>query len=197
MRPWLIWIVPLATCASVLIFYLGSGVDFFLFSLLTLLPIPLVLFVGACVAAFLQRKGPPTSSVTAAISLAAAMILLQALLISGKPLRDFAHFHVWAIGHSSEALKAKHLSAVLSRWDGYGFAGNGNDDYLVSDPTEGLSGALMPRHVPVLPDVKFAVARRWSTLLHLLCDPVWVRRVHRGFYVVTTYDRELRPNTNL
>ncbi len=85
-------------------------------------------------------------------------------------------------------LETKRSDGVLQHWDSWGFAGMDNDTFLVSDAGDELSAAVAPRHSPTLPEPQADVAERWGKSHRLRCDIVWVDRVHRGFYVVTTAD---------
>ena len=114
------WIVPLATCAGALVFYLFTGVDTFLLSLLPLLPVLIALFAGTCVAMVRRRTGPQRITITAAISLAAAITMLPTLLVLGRPLKDFARFQTWSSGHPSDAAKGE---AHRGRFEPLGWVG--------------------------------------------------------------------------
>lgn len=197
MRPRLTWLVPLAACAGALVVYLVTDIDTALLSLPPVTPILFVILANACVALYLRRRGPRRASPMAAVSLAMAVVLLAALLIAGTPLKDFARFQAWSIGHRSQALSARRVAAVLSHWGAWSFAGKRIDDYLVSDPTDALAAASAPGRFAAPSDARLAAAKRWSAALRLPCDPDWVRRVERGFFVVTTYRCELQPGSGL
>ena len=192
----LIWLGPLTAGALALTLFSLTGVQTFFLSLLLIIPFLLLCLVVTCAHLSTVRGADRTVALAWAGSFFVALAFLPALLLLGGPTKDYARFSLWSVVNSGPYRSAEQRAEVLSHWDARGFLGMDNDVYLVSDPTDVLSGALMPGHVPTLPAAKFAAARRWSSSLHLPCEPVWVSRLRRGFYLVTTFDCELRASSS-
>lgn len=194
MRTRLIWLGPLTTGALALALFSLTGVQTFFLALVLTVPVLLLCLIAICVYLFTTRDADRKAALAWAGSFAVPLVFLPALLLFGGPAKDYARFNLWSVLDPGQYRSAEQRAEVLSHWDGWGFLGMDNDVYLVSDPTDVLSGALTVRRVQVLPAAKFAAARRWSGSLRLPCDPVWVSRLRRGFYLVTTFDCELVPS---
>lgn len=191
MNRWLIWLSPLAAGFAAIFLYAVSWGDSWLFCLFLILPILFIVLVIACVIAIVRQSVRRI----VVLSCALPLVLLPTLFLYGGPVRDRARFALWSFTHTIQVRNAQRNPMVLLHWDSYGSAmTTDNDVYLVSDPTNGLSGALMRQNAPVLPAWKFAVAKSWSSALQLACDPVWVSRLREGFYLITTSDCELKPS---
>jgi hypothetical protein len=111
-----------------------------------------------------------------------------AFALNAWGIRDFSRFQIWALSHDREMKAAGSNALVLTHWDQWGFAGNGNDNYLVSDPANELAGALAKRTGPELADRQSKIAAGWGNAHRLNCHVVWVSRLRSGFYLITTYN---------
>jgi hypothetical protein len=180
-----LWLAPAATCLVAMIVYVSLRPDAFIIGLL-LVPISLLAAVALGVVAVARKSSGAGSATACAVALAA---VIPALLVLGKPLRNETFFVLWSLSHKQEMLEAKRSDRVLQHWDSWGFVTMDNDTFLVSDADDELSAAVVPHHSPTLPEPQAGVAARWGKSHRLRCDIVWVDRVHRGFYVVTTADR--------
>ena len=171
------WIAPGSTAALAVAFYgpFGYGRDFgaFVIGLFLVLPaLGLILLVSG--AWSLLERRPKWLGVARSLFLAALApaLLVPLLWCFGDPIRDPARYAVWATFHARELGVARRSDGVFKHWDGWGMAGNDNDSYLASDPTDTLA--------------RRGVADRWAKAHRLGCGIVAVRRMERGVYLLTT-----------
>ena len=106
---------------------------------------------------------------------AAAMILAAPLVYFGTyRWHDRVQFAGWSLFHFEELRREASHDGVISHWDSWGFLGNDNDSYLISDSRD--DAMTVPS------------ADRWRVRMHLQCPIVDTARMWRGLYIVTTYN---------
>ena len=174
MRP-AFWIAPALTTAIAFAFYGPFGVarDFGAFVIASLL-VPLLGLIALALGIWtlLERRSWRMKIASLFVATLAPAILIPALIFFGDPLRDPARYAVWSITHRQALSMARQNAGVFKHWDGWGMAGNDNDSYLASDPTDTLS--------------RPGVLDRWASAHHLGCDIVAARRLDRGVYLLNT-----------
>ena len=178
------WAAPLAACVMIVLIYLWLSPDAFILALF-LLPF---LFIAAIVFAILIVRGRSLARLSMTAGTLICMITIPLLLFFGRPLREQVFFQIWRITHIEQAMNPKLEDRVFEHWDSWGFASMDNDTFLASDLDGTLTGAIPARHSPSLPQPQATVATRWKQSHRLPCDIVWVDRVAKGFYVLTTAD---------
>jgi hypothetical protein len=177
MNRFIFWIAPASTSALAAVVYgpFGFGRDFgvFIISLFFVLPGLAVFLVVIGLWALLERRAR-WLAITRSLFIAGFVpaLLIPALWVFGDPIRDPARYAVWSAFHRRELDNARGRDGVFKHWDGWGMAGNDNDSYLASDPTDTLA--------------RPGVAARWAKDHRLGCDIVLVRRMGRGVYLLTT-----------
>lgn len=178
------WAAPLTVCLAIVLTYLSLSPDAFLLALL-LLPF---LFIAAVVFTILliRRTSPTRAAIVAGAW--ASLVAIPVLLSFGRPFREQIFFQIWRLTHIQEATNPKLRDQVLEHWDSWGFASMDNDTFLASDLDDALAKAVPARRSPTLPEPQASVAHDWGRSHQLRCDIVWVNRVAKGFYVLTTAD---------
>ena len=107
-------------------------------------------------------------------------VKLALMLLLATPLFAFASFHLhdrvrfaaWSALHYRALERATQQDGVLTAWDSWGFGGDGNDAYLISDVADQSS--------------TLASAEQWRKRLHLNCPLVASERMAAKVYMVTT-----------
>jgi hypothetical protein len=172
-----LWIAPALTAALAVALYgpFGFGRDFgaFVIGVFVVLPalgVLLLVFGGWS----LFERRPRWRAVARSIFLAALApaVLIPLLWRFGDPLRDPARYAVWSTFHARELSAARQRDGVFLHWDSWGMAGNDDDSYLASDPTDSLA--------------RPGAAESWAKAHRLGCDIAAVRRMERGVFVLTT-----------
>jgi hypothetical protein len=164
--------------------------DFGLFLLMPLYPMALgcVCFLVFGAGLFAKKPGArPTLLVTA---LTAAATFAALFFTAGPATTDFMHdrlgFWVWYVAHRDVTRQYAKRDAIIMTWDSWGFAGMGNDSFLVSDPDDSIGSSTEN-------------ADRWTKRMKSDCDVVGSVRLKRGLYILTTYNCPLtdeRKSTN-
>jgi hypothetical protein len=171
------WIAPGITAALSTALYgpFGFGRDFgaFIIGLMIVLPaLGILLLISGAWALLEPRPRWRTGARSFFIAVLAPAVLIPAFWCFGDPLRDPARYAVWSIAHAQELDAARRKDGVFKHWDNWGMAGEDNDAYLASDPTDTLA--------------RPGVAGRWAKAHRLGCDIVSTRRMGRGVYLLTT-----------
>ena len=186
MKHHILWLAPAVTCIVAMVAYFALEPDAFVIGLFLLVPISLLASLVFGLIALRNKSIVAGSTVACALSLS---FIVPTLLMFGAPLRDAVFFTIWSQSHRQEKREAERSDGVLQHWDSWGSAATiENDSFLVSDADDALSAAVAPHRSPVLPEPQASIAARWGRLHHLRCDIVWVHRMQRGFYVLTTVD---------
>jgi hypothetical protein len=165
-------VVGLTVISSACAGWYGRNIGIFLLTFLYVLPALILVAVVFLLAGVSVKNAPWRLSFLCA----AAFILPGSIGIYfvESRLNDYLGFWAWYPGHYRLVDGYTGKDAIVMRWDSWGFAGGGNDSYLVSNPSDSISGVDS--------------ATRWAQKYQAGCDVVAVERMQRGLYILTTFN---------
>ena len=165
-------LLPAALIAACIFIY-GYSRDFGVFIFAILLSPVLLLLVG--LAGLYLYATFKTPNRRRECYLAIAIIMAAPLLTYFlTQVRDQAHFLTWAPFHIDLLRETSGKDGVITLWDGWGFAGNENDSFLVRSVEDRLTS--------------LDAANAWAQRQGSSCEIVRTERVWRQIYVLTTYN---------
>ena len=139
--------------------------------LLGLVSLPL-LFIVAIVRCTIYRDDPLGGNVKA---WAPVLIALSPVILFGTgAVRDRITFAGWALTHPAILFADDQRDGIIRDWDSWGFAGSGNDSYLVADPYDAIGTP--------------AGTAAWRRRHAQQCEIVDTQRMWPRLYIVTTYN---------
>jgi len=100
------------------------------------------------------------------------------MLMGENFIHDYLAFWAWYPTHHRLIDDYRARDGIVMTWDSWGFAGGGNDSYLVSNPSDSISNT--------------EAATLWTYRLEHACEVVDVKRMIRGVYILTTYNCPLQ-----
>jgi hypothetical protein len=168
--------LPLLAAVIVLVtatpFAWSRDLGIFLICILFYLPIIII----ACIILLVMAFKPPMGAQRLPILLTVAVIatLTPTAFTVIPPIRDPVGFFVWYKMHRNLIAKFKSHDGIVVTWDQWGWAGNENDSYLVSNPSDDIA--------------EIDPASRWIKGQGFQCDAAYVERMMHGLYILTTYN---------
>lgn len=173
---WLPFEVAAVTLATAVPILWSKDFGAFLFFLFAYLPVVGLVCCGLVVWAIIERKSPQVHSIVISLMVIPALLVGTFWLL--PRIKDEIGFFVWSQTHSDVLKSFVGRDAIISDWDSWGMAGSENDSYLVSSSGDNLT--------------KRGPASEFLRRIGSTCEIVASKRLHRGVYIVTTYNCPLR-----
>jgi hypothetical protein len=173
---WLPLIAAIATLVAATPFAWDKSFGTFLFLIFFYLPALVLVCIGLCIWAGIERKSPRARSIV--ISLVVILALTGGTFWILPRIKDELRFLAWSRTHGDVLKGVVDRDAIILDWESWGMAGMENDAYLVSNPSDNLAEG--------------SAASEWLRHVGSSCEIVASKRLRHGIYIVTTYECPLR-----